>query len=166
MVKVSEMMSKNTLSVPKATSLGEIIHLMSHNKISCVLIADKDKLVGIITERDLTRKILYENMNVKKSKAMDIMTKDPITIGPNADLAEASQLLHKSSIRHLPVTENGKIMGLLTQTDIVRETHKIHKKNVSFMTYQNIQSAIIIIFFIFLALYIAYRYFRSLGFFS
>ena len=159
MTDISEMMSKKVVSVPKKKGLKEIIGIMANSKISSILITEDNRVVGIITERDLIKKIILKCVNLNKQNVDDVMTKDPITVNSHTDLAEASQMMREKDIRHLPIVDNEKLVGLVTQTDIVKETHKIHRKNVKFMTYQNIQTIIIALFFLFLVAYLLYKRF-------
>ncbi len=161
MTTVAEIMSKNVVTVPLKKGLREVIRIMAGSKISSVVITDNDKIVGILTERDLIKKILLPGKAVGRANLEEIMTKDPISVNSHTDLSEASNMMNEKKIRHLPIVDNGKLAGLVTQTDIVKETHKLHEKNVRFMTYQNVQTFIIIIFFLFLVAYLLYRSFGS-----
>jgi len=157
MTKVHEIMTEKVVTVPAEKGLKQIIKLMATSKISSVIIKKKERVVGILTERDLIKKILLPGLSAGKVSLQDIMTGDPMSVNSHADLAEASEMMKQKGIRHLPVIDNEKLVGLITQTDIVNETHKIHKKNVHFMTYQNVQTVIIILFFLFLIAYLVYR---------
>jgi len=158
MIKVSDIMTTNVITVPKKKGLHEIIKIMANSKISSIIITDNERVIGILTERDLIKKILLPKKSLAKVSVDDVMTKDPLSVNTHTDLAEASQMMKEKNIRHLPVVDNEKLMGLITQTDIVKETHKIHNKNIRFMTYQNIQTFIIVLFFIFLTAYLFYKY--------
>jgi CBS domain-containing protein len=160
MTKIRDIMSARVVTVQKKKGLAEVVKLMATTKISSIVITDEDRIVGIVTERDLIKHILLPGKSVNKVAVDDVMTKDPLTINPDTELDQASMLMHDKNIRHLPVVESGKLVGLITQTDIVKETHKIHRQNVRFMTYQNIQTVIIVFFFVFLAAYLIYRYTR------
>ncbi len=159
MTKVSDIMTRNVITVQKKKGLAEVIKTMANSRISSVLITENERLVGIVTERDLIKKILLPQKNPAKVKVDDVMTRDPYSVNSFTDLGEASQMMRDKNIRHLPIVDNEKLMGLVTQTDIAKETHNIHRKNVRFMTYQNIQTVIIVLFFIFLIGYLVYKRF-------
>ena len=157
MTKIKEIMTKNVLTLSKDKALMEVIKVMSATTISCIVITDEQNgVVGLITERDLIKKVLLEGKSPKKIALADIMTTNIITCEPEDYLHDISQKMKERNIRHMPVVLNKKLVGLVTQSDIVRKTHEISKKNVQFMTYQNIQTVVIIIFFIFLLIYIIY----------
>jgi CBS domain-containing protein len=161
MCKIREIMTAPVVSVHKSKGLQEVVKIMATTKISSIIITDdNDAIVGIITERDLIKHILLPEKNMKKVKLDDAMTRSPITVSSDTELNVASQLMHDKDIRHLPITENGKLVGMLTQTDIVKETHKIVKQNDRFNKYLNIQVAIVLLLFLFLGAYVWYRFFR------
>ncbi len=159
MTSISDIMTKNVVTVPKDKGLKEIIKTMSNSKISSVIITDNGRVTGILTERDLIKKILTSCPNIGKVSVDEVMTHDPFTVNSHTDLSEASQMMRDNNIRHLPIVDNEKLVGLVSQTDIVKETRNIHRKNRTFMTYQNIQTIIIILLFIFLIAYFVYRKF-------
>ena len=159
MTKVSEIMSKNIVTVPRKKGLKEIIRIMANSKISSIIITEDERVHGILTERDLIKKILFPGKDVSKVTVDDVMTHDPISVNSVTTLSEASRLMKEKNIRHIPIVDNGKLAGLITQTDIVKETHNIHQKNVKFMTYQNIQTIIIVIFFLFLIGFLLFKKF-------
>jgi CBS domain-containing protein len=159
MTKVSEIMSKNIVTVPRKKGLKEIIRIMASSRISSIIITEDERVHGILTERDLIKKILLPGKDVAKVTVDDVMTHDPISVNSVTTLSEASHMMKDKNIRHIPIVDNGKLVGLVTQTDIVKETHNIHQKNVKFMTYQNIQTIIIVIFFLFLVGFLVYKKF-------
>jgi CBS domain-containing protein len=160
MTKIRDIMTQRVVTVPKEKGLAEVVKIMGTTKISSIIITQDEKIIGIITERDLIKHILMEGKSLSKVKVDEVMTKEPLTIRPDAELDQASMFMRDKNIRHLPVVDNGKLVGLITQTDIVKETHKIQRENVRFNKYQNIQVVIIVILFVFLAAYLIYRYTR------
>jgi CBS domain-containing protein len=160
MTAIKDIMTNPPVTVNKKMGLQEVIKQMATTKISSILVTDdNEKLVGIVTERDLIKNILLPGKSVKKMKIDDVMTRDPITADAAADLNQVSQMMRDKNIRHLPVMENGKLAGMLTQTDIVKETHKIVKENVRYNKYLNIQVIIVLLLFLFLGAYVWWAYF-------
>jgi len=157
MTTVSEIMTTKVVTVPVEKGLKEVVNIMANSKISSIIITQSERVMGILTERDLIKKVLLPGASIGKAKIEDVMTRDPMSVNSHTDLAEASQMMRDKGIRHLPVIDNEKLVGLVTQTDIVKETHKIQKKNVHFMTYQNIQTIIIVLFFLFLIGFLVFK---------
>jgi CBS domain-containing protein len=141
---VKEIMTRGAISVQSTDKLQKAIDLMAKNHISCVMVLDDKQLKGIITERDLIRRVLHEKGDVKKLKAKDVMTKSINTISEEATLEEAMRVIESMKVRRLPVVNKDGLSGLITQTDIVEETYNIHKHNQKMAFHQNLQSYIIV----------------------
>src|SRR5439155_24961742 len=98
-------------------TLTEACERMRHAQTSSVLIMDDDRLVGIITERDIV-KTVAQGLDPKETRVKDIMTTDIITIGPMTRLKEAAEIMASKWIRHLPVVEGSKVVGIISQRDL------------------------------------------------
>jgi len=140
--KVQDFMTAKTVTAKPSQSVFLVASLMAEHAISrVVVVADKEnKPVGIITEADMTMmsrllkpaKVLKEKTplvvkgaiappkNVYLLTASDIMTADPVTVSKDANLTDAAQLMTKHSFSGLPVTEKGKLVGIITKSDIIR----------------------------------------------
>ncbi|MCW4043903.1 MAG: CBS domain-containing protein [Candidatus Bathyarchaeota archaeon] len=140
--RVQDFMTAKTVTVKPSQSVFVVASLMAEHAISrIVVVSDKEnKPMGIITEADMTMmsrllkpaKVLKDEKplvvkgaiappkNVYLLTASDIMTADPVTISKDADLTEAAQLMTKHRFSGLPVTEKGKLVGIVTKSDIIR----------------------------------------------
>ena len=116
---VNDVMSKNMLTVDKSTSLQEAAQKMSKLNIGCVIVTDKNKPVGIVTERDFVTRIASEGRPLF-TEIYEVMSSPLITISPEETIWEASEMMKERSIHKLPVKENGQIIGIITTTDIVK----------------------------------------------
>ncbi len=85
-----------------------------------LLIKDKDKLVGIVTEQDMVRKGLGKLKNPEKTQIKDVMLESIYSVSPEEDIADALQVMNDYNIRHLPVMHKGKFVGLITGKDILK----------------------------------------------
>jgi CBS domain-containing protein len=94
---------------------------MNENEIGCLIVTRKGKAIGIITERDLLKRVIGKSKNPKTTKVREIMTKPLIAGHPDMDLEEATKLMFKMKIKKLPVVESeGDLRGLITLTDVAR----------------------------------------------
>lgn len=121
--KVGEIMSSPVETCKPEATVSEIARVMTLKGIGSVLVCDGDgKLIGIITERDLVTKVLAREIGVclRDTKAKDVMTPDPYIISPDSYMYEAAAFMISHGIRHLPVVENGKILGIVTVRDLLR----------------------------------------------
>ena len=82
-----------------------------------IVVVEGNQLVGVISERDYTRKVVLKGRASKSTQVAEIMTDRPVTVRPDAGLEECMALMAKNRIRHLPVTENGAILGVISSTD-------------------------------------------------
>lgn len=120
MTTVSEIMSKEVASLESKETATTAAAKMEEGGFGCLLVTRKGKVVGIVTERDLVRKVLAKNGNPNKIKLEEIMSQPVITIGPSFEIADASKLMSERKIRRLPVMDNGLLVGIMTTTDIAR----------------------------------------------
>ena len=116
---VPDVVSKQDLSSlsPKETVLTAA-KLMTSRKIGALLILDGEKLVGILSERDIAGRLVAEEKSPGGTLIEAIMTPKPETIGPKASLMDALQRMQEGGFRHLPVEEDGKIIGMVSIRDI------------------------------------------------
>lgn len=118
-MKVSDIMSNLVCWVDPAATLAEATTLMGERRVGSALVLDSDRLVGIVTERDVIR-ALSNDYDAPHSPVTEWMTKDPQTVGPDAEIRRALQIMVDGGFRHLPVTEGGKVVGVLSMRDVAK----------------------------------------------
>lgn len=102
---------------PNETIRTACRHLGDHN-IGALLVIEGERLVGVLSERDVIRKCICQGRRTDETRVADIMTADPVTIESTASLAEALSLMQAGGFRHLPVLRNGAVAGMLSIRDI------------------------------------------------
>jgi CBS domain-containing protein len=105
---------------PEATVLAAL-DLMRDRRMRSVLVAEGTRLVGIVTQGDCAMKVLRPGLIATQTLLRDIMTRDPQCISPDAPLEKCMDLMMNRRIRHLPVSDKGQVIGMLSIGDIVRE---------------------------------------------
>ncbi|HQW83810.1 MAG TPA: CBS domain-containing protein [Ferruginibacter sp.] len=110
----------NVFSVSPGTSVYHALELMVEKNVSSLLVTEHDKLAGIFTERDYARKVVLKGKSSKETPVSDIMTANVITVTPNNTIDECMLLMTGKFIRHLPVVEDGKLLGVVSIGDLVR----------------------------------------------
>jgi CBS domain-containing protein len=120
MTKVSEIMSRGVASLESKETATTASQKMTEGGFGCLLVTRTGRVVGIVTERDLVRKVLAKNVNPEKIKLEEIMSQPVITVGPSLDVGDASKLMSEKRIRRLPVMESDMLVGIVTTTDIAR----------------------------------------------
>jgi CBS domain-containing protein len=120
--KVKEYMTKKLLTLKENASVKEAINMMAEKSISCIIITDqRNKPIGIITERDVVKKVAYRNMEVEQTQVNCIMSSPVISISKDMDIFEAMMMMQKNKFRRVVVTDSdGSLIGLITQTDLFK----------------------------------------------
>ena len=116
--KVCDAMTENPILVSKEASLMECANIMKNNHVGALIIKNDD--LHIITEQDIVRKSVAEGLNVEETEVSKVMNKIGHTIEPQQDIFDALVIMKDENIRHLPVVDGKKMIGLLTLKDILK----------------------------------------------
>jgi CBS domain-containing protein len=115
--QLRDVMKTRLLSVGPEDSVGEAVAVMAQNRVGSVLVMDGEKLVGIFTERDTVRAI-SQSHDAARHEIVSWMTHDPKTVAPDTDTEDALRTMLDSGFRHLPVMEDGKVVGMVSMRDL------------------------------------------------
>ena len=117
--KVGDLLARAPVSVPPETTIRAAARIMRDAHISCLAVEQDEALVGIVTARDFTNKVLAEGLD-PESPVSAVMAKDPLTLTPDSLGSDVLNRMLEHRIGHLPVVDDGKLVGMITQTDLVR----------------------------------------------
>jgi CBS domain-containing protein len=106
---------------PEAT-VFEAIQLMAEKNIGSLLVLSGDRLVGLFTERDYTRKIALQGKKSKETQVREILSGKIVSVTPHQTVEECMRLMTENRVRHLPVLDGGKVIGLVSIGDLVNWT--------------------------------------------
>ena len=121
MITIENWMSRPVISVKPDDALLKAVKKMVDKDIGDVIVVDgKRKPVGILTERDVMKRVVVKKKNLDKLKVKEVMTKRLKTATVGTSFLEISRLMEKGSFRRIPVTKNGKVVGVVTSRDLVR----------------------------------------------
>ena len=104
---------------PEAPVLEAIKHMAEH-RIGALLVMRGEQLVGVMSERDYARKVILQGRSSSQTAVSDIMSGTPLTVSPDTDVFDCMRLCTDSRIRHLPVVEDGKLVGVISIGDLVK----------------------------------------------
>ncbi len=109
-----------TYSVTPDAIVYDALEIMFKKNVSALLVMKGEKLAGIFTERDYARKVILQGKASKETLISEIMTEDLITVSPDTTIDECMRLMTNNFIRHLPVIEDNKLVGIISIGDVVK----------------------------------------------
>ncbi|MGC8933725.1 MAG: cyclic nucleotide-binding/CBS domain-containing protein [Thermoproteota archaeon] len=118
--KVKDVMSYPVISVLSTDPISEAVSKMIDHEIGAVLVNAGGKTEGIITERDLIKRIIYEGRDPSKTRCGEIMSKPLITVDPDASIIKAITLMKEKGIRRVVVMKDNKAVGIVTEKELIR----------------------------------------------
>jgi CBS domain-containing protein len=124
---------KNTTlwSVSPDDTVFDAIKVLAEKGVGALIVMDKGKLVGILSERDYTRKIALQGKNSKESRVRDIMTANVLVVSPKTRTRECMAIMSEKNIRHLPVIDGGTVLGMLSIRDLMNDIIADHEFTIS-----------------------------------
>lgn len=120
-LRLEDVMVGEVVTVEVDDTVEEAVKIMNRQEIGCLIVVNTvEKPVGIVTERDMLKRVLVKLRDPKRTKVSEIMSKPLILGTPHMDVEVAARLMFKKKIKKLPVVENGNLVGLVTLTDLAR----------------------------------------------
>jgi len=119
-LKLEKIMVKDIVTVKTDVTVKRAVEVMNEHEIGCLVVVNGGKPVGIVTERDMLKRIIHELREPEKTSVISIMAKPLIAAVPKMSAGDAAKLMFEQKIKKLPVVENGRLVGLVTLTDLVR----------------------------------------------
>jgi CBS domain-containing protein len=121
---------RGVYSIVSTITVFEALRVMGEKNIGAILVIEDGALKGILSERDYARKIVLKDKSSKKTPVSEIMESDVVTVKSSDNLDYCMELMSKRRIRHLPVIENGEIVGLVSIGDVVKSIIEIQKETI------------------------------------
>lgn len=110
----------DTWSIAPDATVYDAIARMAEHGIGALLVLEEDRLVGIVSERDYARKVILQDRSSRDTLVRTIMTTDVMSVRPDQSIEGCMTLMTEKRIRHLPVLENGQVVGILSIGDLVK----------------------------------------------
>jgi CBS domain-containing protein len=105
------------ITASASMTVTEAARLMKQHNVGALMVVDNEKLVGVFTERDGLFRVLAEGVKPDSTPLADVMTSNPQTVPPDSGFTLALQMMHDGRFRHLPVVENGRVIGVVSVRD-------------------------------------------------
>jgi CBS domain-containing protein len=115
---VRDAMTENPRSIGASASVVEAAQVMRDQHIGSLPITDDEKLIGMITDRDITTRVVAQAADPTTTSVGDVYSQDLVSVEPDNDLEDAVQLMASHQVRRLPVVEDGRLVGIVAQADI------------------------------------------------
>ncbi len=125
-IRVGDAMTKGVIYATPQDNIQRIAEIMRKNDIDSVIVMDKGKGVGIVTDTDIIGKIVATGKDPRNTPVSQIMTSPLLTITPDKDVDKAARMLRDKNIKRLVVTQNNKIVGIISEFDLVRIEPALH----------------------------------------
>lgn len=117
---VQDIMVVRVISIRADATVKEAVDLMNQHEIGCLIVKKNDEVEGIITERDILKRVVSESKNAEQIKVSEAMSKPLIVGGPTMYIEDAARLMFRKNIKKLPIMDNDKIIGIITLSDIAK----------------------------------------------
>ena len=137
MKPVSELLksrSSTIYQVSPSVSVFEALQLLADYGVGALTVMENGKLVGVMSERDYTRKVALQGKNSKETKVADIMTREVITVTPSTEASACMVLMSQKKIRHLPVLDGTQVVGLISIRDLMDDIIAEQQQTISQLT--------------------------------
>jgi CBS domain-containing protein len=119
---IRDAMTANPRAVTSSTSVAEAAQLMKSEDVGSLPVTDGDRLVGMVTDRDIVLRVVAEGKDVQSATVGEVASRELVTIDPQQDLDEALRLMAQHQVRRLPVVEeDGRLVGILAQADVAQQ---------------------------------------------
>ena len=126
-IPVKEIMNRDVIGIDPDDTAEVAAQRMKHYDVGNLVVINNKKAIGIVTEEDLVRKLVSKNLLPEKVKIGDIMTSPLITVSPNTSLTSAMRIMLKNNIRRLPIVEDRKLVGIITNKDILSVSPELNR---------------------------------------
>ncbi len=145
MIKIKNIMTKEVITINQGSGIMEAAKLIASKSVSGLVVVEKKKPVAVVSENDIIKGII-----AKKGKVKDVMSKEFIVISPLTRFSEIVKSLREKRIKRFPVVEKGKLIGLITETDVIEATRDFTR------FHQIVQEAILAVFGLATAFFLFY----------
>jgi CBS domain-containing protein len=118
---IRDLMTQNPRAVRPDDTVVDAARMMRDENVGSLPVVDSDRLIGMVTDRDVSVRVVAEGRDPGEVSVQEIASRNPVTAEATSDLNEALQLMARHQVRRLPVTEEGRLVGIIAQADVAGE---------------------------------------------
>jgi len=122
--------NRNAITVDPTCSVLDALKIMANENIGSLVVKENDKYAGIVTERDYSRKVVLKGKNSTETTVAEIMSIDLPVVSPNDSIDHCMELMTEKNIRYMPVFNNNELVGIISMSDVVKETILAQKETI------------------------------------
>ncbi len=126
--------ARHVVTIGRTETVYDAIARMVEHNVGSILVTDEGEVCGIFTERDYLRRIILQGRTSKTTRIEDVMTADVVWVDPRFDVEECMAIMTQKKCRHLPVLHDGKLVGVISIGDCVKEISKEAKARLQYLT--------------------------------
>lgn len=141
MAYTAKLLIRDVLCVPASQTAAEAAGAMRKANVGSVLVGTMAKPEGILTERDLARRVVAEGLDPKKTTVSSVMTKELVSVDATAPLDQVFSKLAEGRFRHLPITDGGKVVGIVSLTDLAKVLKEVYREDRYLQYFADVVSA-------------------------
>lgn len=123
--------NRSSVTVAPDSSVAEALQIMADKNIGSVVVMKGEEYLGIMTERDYSRKVILKGKHSTSTQVSEIMSTDMPSVKPNDTVEHCMEVMTTNNIRYMPVFENNKLTGIISMSDIVKETIIMQKDTIN-----------------------------------
>ena len=118
-------MTRNVATVNSSEPVLHAAHIMRDRERAALVVLEDGEPVGIITERDLVRRVLANSLDLGQTKVSEVMSRPLVSVSPDASIGEVARIMVDNRLRRLPIVEEGRLVGMVTAVDLARYLSKV-----------------------------------------
>lgn len=130
-MKISDIMTKNVAKLDVNDTVERAAELMKEYNVGSIPVCRSEKIVGIVTDRDITLRSVAEKQNIQKQTVSEIMTSNPVLGKPEMEVLDAARLMSERQVRRLPIVEGNNLVGIVSLGDLAVEPKLIGKAGMA-----------------------------------
>lgn len=126
--------NSTVFQVSPSATVFEALQSLAEHEVGAMVVMDQGKLVGVVSERDYTRKVALQGKNSRETSVAEIMTREVVTVTPTTRTLACMALMSQKNIRHLPVLDGSKVLGMISIRDIMNDIIAGQEQTISQLT--------------------------------